>query len=97
MQIIRARVDCIQREKAGADGLVECNVGCCRCRGYYKMGKKGTWFSAVKKAFRSPSKEKEKDSIKSAPKVVVPSGTHLPVPEVPVSSSQCRSKNLRGC
>jgi len=31
-----------------------------------KMGKKGNWFSAVKKAFRSPSKDKDND--KSEPK-----------------------------
>ena len=30
------------------------------------MGKKGTWFSAVKKAFRSPSKDK--DYVKTTPK-----------------------------
>jgi hypothetical protein len=42
------------------------------------MGKKGTWFSAVKKAFRSPSKDKdkdkenEKDVIKNVPEFVNP-------------------------
>jgi hypothetical protein len=54
------------------------------------MGKKGTWFSAVKKAFRSPSKdkdrdkEKEKDVIKTVPKFVNPVRDVAPI-EVPVS------------
>lgn len=46
------------------------------------MGKKGlTWFSAVKKAFRSPSKDrdKDKDAIKSVTKLVDPAGGFLPV------------------
>jgi len=49
------------------------------------MGKKGTWFSAVKKAFRSPSKDKEKGAHKSVPKVVQPVA-NLPQVEAPVST-----------
>lgn len=45
------------------------------------MGKKGTWFSAVKKAFRSPSKDK--DSTKNVAKDPDPIG-ELPSFEVPV-------------
>lgn len=54
------------------------------------MGKKGTWFLAVIKAFRSPSKDKdnknkEKDGRRSVPKAVsLPLGD-LPPVEVPVS------------
>lgn len=47
------------------------------------MGKKGTWFSAVKKAFRSPSKDK--DSTKNVGKDLDPIG-ELATFEVPVSS-----------
>ena len=54
------------------------------------MGKKGTWFGVVKRAFRSPSKDKDhknkdKDGIKSVPKIAsIPVG-NLPPVEVPVS------------
>ena len=47
------------------------------------MGKKGTWFSAVKKAFRSPSKDK--DSSRTVPKDPDLVG-NLPAVDVPVSS-----------
>lgn len=47
------------------------------------MGKKGTWFSAVKKAFRSPSKDK--DSSRTVPKDPDLVG-NLPAIDVPVSS-----------
>jgi len=47
------------------------------------MGKKGTWFSAVKKAFRSPSKDK--DFVKTTPKDLDLVGD-LPPLEVPVRS-----------
>ena len=46
------------------------------------MGKRGTWFSAVKKAFRSPSKDR--DAIKNVSKITDPVGD-LPLVEVPVS------------
>ena len=59
------------------------------------MGKKGTWFSAVKKAFRSPSKdkdkdrdkekEKEKDVNKTVPKFVNTIQRDISPVEVPVS------------
>lgn len=45
------------------------------------MGKKGTWFSAVKKAFRSPSKDK--DFVKTTPKDLDLVGD-IPPLEVPV-------------
>lgn len=53
------------------------------------MGKKGTWFSAVKKAFRSPSKEKEKGVLKSVPKAVQPVA-NLPKAEVPAKPKSRR-------
>lgn len=46
------------------------------------MGKKGTWLSAVKRAFRSPSKEKRRDKEKETVDKHV---TSAPV-EVPVSN-----------
>ncbi len=46
------------------------------------MGKKGNWFSAVKKAFRSPSKDKDND--KSEPKDPDLLGDMPPVPAVSV-------------
>jgi len=58
------------------------------------MGKKGTWFSAVRKALRSPAKEKEKDVLKSVPKVVQPVG-NLPPVEVPVSTLSANSAALQ--
>lgn len=63
------------------------------------MGKKGTWLSAVKKVFRSPSKdklrdkEKEKDVIKTAPKFVDPV-RDLSLVQVPVSIVSRQIKNL---
>jgi hypothetical protein len=53
------------------------------------MGKKGTWFSAVRKAFRSPSKDKdhkdkEKGGTKSVPKIASNPSGDLPQVEVPV-------------
>ncbi len=46
------------------------------------MGKKGNWFSAVKKAFRSPSKDKDND--KSEPKDPDLLGDMPPIPAVSV-------------
>ncbi|KAG0580981.1 hypothetical protein KC19_4G215300 [Ceratodon purpureus] len=63
------------------------------------MGKKGTWFSAVKKAFRSPSKDKDhkdkdkdkdKDGFKSVPKLSSVSIADFPQVEVPVKPKSRR-------
>lgn len=51
------------------------------------MGKKGTWFSAVKKAFRSPSKDK--DFVKTTPKDLDLVGD-LPPLEVPAKAKNRR-------
>ncbi|XP_024391156.1 protein IQ-DOMAIN 18 isoform X1 [Physcomitrium patens] len=67
---------------------------CCSGGGGGEMGKKGlTWFSAVKKAFRSPSKDrdKDKDAIKSVTKLVDPAGGFLPV-EAPALKSKGRKR-----
>lgn len=69
------------------NGLFKCIMACRWLRKLslrrVGMGKKGTWFSAVKKAFRSPSKDK--DSTKNVAKDPDPVG-ELPSFEVPVSS-----------
>lgn len=55
------------------------------------MGKKGTWLSAVKKAFRSPSKDK--DFVKTTPKDLDLVGD-IPPLEVPVRYTTSSLENF---